>query len=362
MNKHSQYKIVLIGDTLGEGGAERVQARLSFLFENKGVEVHHVIVRNVIEYEYAGCLFNMGLLKSNKNSIWNRLTRLQALKNYLKKHQFDYIIDFRVKNRFLQEYLIANYVYKTPYVMSIRHFNTNYYFPKNNYFASIIYRKAYGIIAVSKALEDRIIKDYNYKNVTTIYNPIMPRTNNYTLQLDDKFIFGIGRMQNNIKQFDHLIKAFKKSEARKYNFKLLLAGDGFFKRELEELVEKEELINDVVFLGHLSDPNPYFKCAYFTALTSKSEGFPNVVLESLVNETPVVAYDCKSGPSEIINNEINGLLVKDQNINEFVLAINKMILNKEIYSTCKKNALSSVEKFNPEATIKNWLQFLKLEV
>lgn len=361
MNKLSQCKIVLIGDTLGEGGAERVQARLSILFDSKGINVHHVIVRNIIEYKYAGTLFNMGLLKSEKNTLGNRLHRFNELKKYLAKHQFDYIIDFRVKNNFLQEFIIANYIYKSPYVMSIRSFDTDYYFPKNNFFAKLIYKKAFGLVTVSKALEERIRRDYGYKNIATIYNPIEKEETIIELNLGYQFIFGIGRMKTNIKQFDHLIEAYKKSNSRKHNIKLLLAGDGEYKKELELLVEKEGLSDDVVFLGHVHNAEAYLKQAYFTALTSKNEGFPNVLLESLVNSAPVVAYDCESGPNEIIQNNQNGLLVKNQDIDEFALAINKMISDKEFYENCKANAKPSVEKFNPEAIAKSWFAFLKLE-
>ncbi len=361
MNKLSQCKIVLIGDTLGEGGAERVQARLSILFKSKGINVHHIIVRNIIEYKYAGTLFNMGLLKNEKNTIGNRLRRVKALKNYLAENQFDYIIDFRVKNRFLQEFIIANYIYKTPYIMSIRSFDTNYYFPKNNLLSRLIYKKAFGIVTVSKALEERVKRDYGYKNVATIYNPIELEEAAFDLQFDYQFIFGIGRMKNNIKQFDHLIKAYKKSNSRNHNIKLLIAGDGEYKKELELLVEKENLKGDVVFLGHIDNANAYLKHAFFTALTSKNEGFPNVLLESLINTTPVVAYDCESGPSEIIQNNQNGLLVKNQDINEFTLAINKMISDKNFYENCKANTKSSVEKFNPEAIVQKWMKFLKIE-
>ncbi len=360
MNKLSQCKIVLIGDTLGEGGAERVQARLSIIFDSKGINVHHVIVRNIVEYKYAGTLFNMGLLKSEKNTLRNRLQRFSALKKYLEKHQFDYIIDFRVKNNFLQEFIIANYIYKSPYVMSIRSFDTNYYFPKNIFIAKQIYKKAFGIVTVSKALEERIRRDYGYKNVSTIYNPIEQEEAGLELQLDFQFIIGIGRMKTNIKQFDHLIKAYKKSNSRNHNIKLLLAGDGVYKKELELLVEKVELVDDVIFLGQIDNAKDYLKRAYFTALTSKNEGFPNVLLESLVNSTPVVAYNCESGPNEIIQNNENGLLVKNQDITEFTLAINKMISDKDLYENCKANAKSSIEKFNPEAIARRWFTFLKL--
>lgn len=360
MIKPSEYKIVLIGDTLGEGGAERVQARLSILLNSRGVNVHHIIVRDVIEYNYAGTLYNLGLLKSTNNTLLNRLQRFKVLKEYLDKNQFDFIIDFRVKNRFVQEFIIANYIYKTPYIMSVRSYITEYYFPKNSLFAKFIYKKAYGIVTVSRAIEEKVKTLYGYNNVSTIYNPIEIENDVEDLKLDYPFIFGIGRMKNNIKQFDHLIEAYKNSISKRHNIKLLLAGEGDFKKELELLVEKENLIGDVLFLGQVDQPNTYFKKAFFTALTSKNEGFPNVLLESLVNATPVVAYDCKSGPNEIINDRHNGLLVKNQDISAFTIAINKMITDNDLYANCKVNAKSSVDKFTSDAIAEEWLKLLRI--
>ena len=84
MIKQPHSKIALVGDMLGEGGAEKVQARLSFYFEQQGVEVHHIIVRDIVTYQYAGTLFNMGKLKNKSNGLFNKLKRLLALKKYLK--------------------------------------------------------------------------------------------------------------------------------------------------------------------------------------------------------------------------------------------------------------------------------------
>jgi N-acetylgalactosamine-N,N'-diacetylbacillosaminyl-diphospho-undecaprenol 4-alpha-N-acetylgalactosaminyltransferase len=292
--------------------------------------------------------------------LLNRFQRFKALKEYLAAHQFDFIIDFRVKNRFVQEFIIANYIYTAPYVMSVRSYLTDYYFPKNSFFAKFIYKNAYGIVTVSRAIEDKVKTLYRYNNVSTIYNPIAIENDSTELQINFPFIFGIGRMKNNVKQFDHLIKAYKNTIAREHNIKLLLAGDGVHKKELKVLVDKENLSEDVLFLGQVAQPNVYFRKALFTGLTSKNEGFPNVLLESLVNATPVVAYDCQSGPNEIIKDGHNGLLVKNQDINAFTIAINKMITDKDLYANCKVNAKSSLDKFSPDAIAEEWLKFLKI--
>ncbi len=365
MIKQPPFKIALVGDMLSMGGAERVQARLSFFFEAQGIAVHHIIVRDMVTYPFAGTLFNMGKLKNKSNGLSNKISRLKALKTYLKEHQFDYIIDFRFKNNFFQEYLIANFLYKSDYVMSIRSFETKYYFPKNNFFAKHIYRKAYGLVTVSKALENKIREDYNYKNVCTIYNPTereeIQRLASHNSPFDFTYILGVGRM-NAIKQWDHLIEAYAVSEAVPKKIKLVLLGEGNRKDDLQLLAKKLHVEEQVVFVDFKENPFPYLKHAYFTALTSKNEGFPNVLLESLACGTPVVAYNCESGPNEIIIHLQNGLLVENQNIQAMTLAINNMVLNKKLYDICKENTVSSVEKFEFETIGKAWLQFLNIPV
>ena len=73
-------------------------------------------------------------------------------------------------------------------------------------------------------------------------------------------------------------------------------------------------------------------------------------------ETPVISFDCQSGPSEIIINNENGILVENQNKEKMIVAMNEMISNKKLYLHCKNHAKSSVEKFSIENIGNQWLQ------
>ena len=78
--------------------------------------------------------------------------------------------------------------------------------------------------------------------------------------------------------------------------------------------------------------------------------------------TPVVSYDCETGPNEIIINEENGLLIDNQNKIAFIEAMNRMISEPELYQKLKSNAVKSVEKFSIHQIKYEWEKFLNKEI
>ena len=97
----------------------------------------------------------------------------------------------------------------------------------------------------------------------------------------------------------------------------------------------------------------------FTILTSKYEGFPTMLIESLSQGTPVISVDCQSGPSEIIIEAQNGLLVPNNNPYLLSEAMNRFVTDNNLYLFCKNNAKKSVEKFNKEHISKDWKQIIE---
>lgn len=366
MTQNKVYKICLISEQLACGGAERCAALLSQFFERKNISVHHIVVLDKIEYEFSGELLNLGVHKNETNGIVNKLKRFWILRKYLKKHSFDFIIDFRVKNNQFQEFITTKILYNSPYIMIVHSYITEWYFPKWQFLARIIYSNAYGIVTVSEKIREKIIRELGYKNLKVIYNPIsieeIQSLSKEVNTLDFDYVLAAGRMQDNIKQFDKLIKAYSKSVLPSHKIKLVLLGDGPFRENLEEQVKQLAIGENVQFMGYQGNPFPYMKKAIFTILSSKNEGFGNILIESLACQTPVVSFDCLSGPSEIITNKYNGLLVEDQNLEKLTQAMNLMIEDEELYQFCKQNTLESVRKFSLENIGNQWLEYLKIDV
>ncbi|MBF6609092.1 MAG: glycosyltransferase [Flavobacterium sp.] len=366
MEQNERYKICLVGDCLATGGAEKVQALLSDYFVSMGLQVHHVIVQDKVEYAYSGLLLNLGKLKNSSNGIANKFKRLWSLRTFLKRHEFDFIIDFRVKNKPVQEWIIARFLYDVPTIFTVHSAEPSYYFPKNRWLARSIHKNAYVIITVTVGMRDYLLEEYELKNVRSIHNPLDTKTllfKRSQVELpDSNFILATGRMNDDIKQFDKLIKAYADSILPSRKIDLIIMGDGSLRAELETLVNGLHLASHVKFVGHQTNPYKFMESCRFLVLSSRSEGFGNVLIETLACGKPVISFDCDFGPSEIINHRENGLLVEDQNLEKLTEAMNLFVTDDVLYQKCKSNAKQSVQRFSIDIIGKQWLDLMKIDV
>ncbi len=361
----SQPKICMVGNSLSSGGADRIHAVLSGYFAAQGIEVHNVIFIDHVTYEFGGTLLNLGKMKRGKG-IFDLLKRFRLLQDYFSREQFDYIIDFRNRFKPWQELFFTRILYRTPYVITIHSYRTDWYIPGGRFISKTIFNDAYGLVAVSKEIEAKVKRDYGYEKVSTIYNPLetekIGMLSIEEIPYDFSFVLGVGRMvEDNNKQFDKMILAYSKSVLPSQQTRLVLLGEGPQQQALKKLAAELGIAEYVVFPGFIQNPYAFMSKARFTLLCSKNEGLPNTITESLACGTPVVAFDCKSGPSELIEDRLNGLLVADQDFEKFTEAMNEMAENTNLYRDCKQHAKASVARFSIDEIGAAWLQYLKIK-
>jgi len=128
----------------------------------------------------------------------------------------------------------------------------------------------------------------------------------------DKFnLLTVGKLTYQ-KGFDLLIKAMAKINNR--SFFLTILGKGPEEKSLRMLIDKLNLNDCIQLAGYKNNPYKYMKQADLFVLSSRFEGFPNVLLEANACGSPIVAFSCPGGIKEIIDDGVNGWTVPPGNI------------------------------------------------
>jgi N-acetylgalactosamine-N,N'-diacetylbacillosaminyl-diphospho-undecaprenol 4-alpha-N-acetylgalactosaminyltransferase len=235
--------------------------------------------------------------------------------------------------------------------------------PKNKFLAKLLYRNCQQFISVSKGIQEKVNKNYNFLPTKLIYNPIdfefISNQSKQEVTNDFQYVLSAGSMNKNIKQFNKLIECYANSILPSKKIKLIILGEGKLKNKWIKLAESLNLQDMVIFKGNVKNPFRYYKNAIFTISTSKYEGMPMVLLESLACGTPIISWDYASGPSEIITNKQNGLLIENQDTDKLIEAMNLFVSDNNLYLHCKENAVSSVKQFSLETIGNEWLNHLK---
>jgi glycosyltransferase involved in cell wall biosynthesis len=193
------------------------------------------------------------------------------------------------------------------------------------------YPFASGIIAVSRGVKEDLCRLGRFRDnqVEVIYNPAATGVSSQReAQTVREQLWGMGFKHHILavgelikqKDFETLIRAFSLIPEA-LDAKLVILGDGPLKGELMSLIDQLGLRDCVVLPGFVTDPYPWFRSADLFVLSSRWEGFGNVIVEALECGVPVVSTDCLSGPAEILENGRYGKLVPVQDIDALADAL-----------------------------------------
>ena len=163
-----------------------------------------------------------------------------------------------------------------------------------------------------------------------------------------------------VKGLDNMIRAFAIVRATNKDVILDIAGRGSESKvnELKKLAKELGVFEYINFLGFQEDVASLMKSHSLLVLSSRSEGFGMVIIEAMACGCPVVSY-ALSGPCEIIENGVNGILVENQNINKLAESVVSLYGNKERLREIGQNALQTVEKYSLKNIADQWEIILK---
>ncbi len=233
--------------------------------------------------------------------------------------------------------------------------------------ARLLYRYASAIVATSRGVAEDLEKMLRlaHGRVRVIYNPIVtPELLERAVQPIDHpwfqpnmppVILAAGRLTEP-KDFATLLRAF--GHVRKtVDARLVILGEGEQRSMLEQLTTELNLKGYVDVPGFVENPYAYMKRAAVFALSSRWEGFGNVLVEAMACGTPVVATDCPSGPREILEDGKWGKLVPVGNPEALAEAIVETLQSPPSPQGLQRRA----SEFSVEASVEQYLQVLGIK-
>ena len=363
-------KILVLHGHLSMGGEERVllsvlrnlvelnyDVDLLITWNHKENNLFENEIPKKVNYEFLFDSYN------GKNKLIKEIYRIKAKTTYLKKiekkiknEKYDIVIDYSSN---LLKY--DNFDIKIP-VFAWIHFSLT--FGEKLTLEKIKkykkqYKKYSKIFAITRVMKEKFINKVRIdeKKVELVYNPIDLKLiekkaenveKKYENYLKQDYFLQVSRLTQQ-KQPEHLVDIYYKLKQAGIKEKLYFIGDGEKKEIIKQKIKEYNLEDDIILLGQIENPYPFFKNAKLFVHTAKYEGLPTVLLESLALGTPVVSYDCPTGPRDILgkNNEY-GELISLNDKDMFVEKVLELMNSKEKYEKYKKLSLIRANDFSME--------------
>ena len=358
-------KVLFYNGQLFMGGIERVAiSYLEGLSKEKDLDITLVIKENnpeknifikdvpsniKIEFIKTEKMVSFRNKASNKrkNPFWKivyffmlnyeRIYMKKWLKNYFLKNKFDVTIDFDMSLGKYLDVVDSKKIGWLHFSLIGKRKNKR----KGKRFEKRL-EKYDKIIAICDEMKEEAKNLFNIpkEKLERLYNPFdiekvkRERLNDTEVTEEDKkylqedYMVAVSRLVKG-KGREDLIEIYSKLKEKGVKEKLYILGDGNQKQELQNKIENLNLQNDVFLLGQKKNPYPWMKNAKIFLHTSYGEGLPTVFLESMICGTPVIAYDCPTGPKDILGKNEYGVLVKTGNKTKFEEEIIELLSNTD---------------------------------
>jgi glycosyltransferase involved in cell wall biosynthesis len=318
-----KMKILILVDSLKVGGgSDRVAAILGSALHDEGYEISYLtLMDGNPKYKFKGDYYTLNetdiYSENNIKRVFNLLKHSPKIKRICKDLNIDTVISVGDPANFqavLSRWLFRNKIHLiiTQHISPEIHLNSKIKVKLIKFF----YPKADETVCVSKDMERILNESYSIQNTQTIYN-MMDIEKNIKLsreELPDNYkelfkgnhinFINVGRLNKQKGQW-FLIRSFRKVVDKHENARLFILGEGTLKNELEDLINKLNLNENVFLLDVQENVFPFLKKSDCFIFSSLWEGLPMTLIEALTMNLPIISTDCKTGPREILCPEID---------------------------------------------------------
>lgn len=347
------------GDITRSGGTEKVACQimngLTAQYDISVISLTHS--SEEMFYPLNSEIKKVALFDSNPNGIKQYFSVVKRIRKYLKTNNIDILIDVDTILDMFSATAVGGLKTK---LIAWEHFNFHETMGNKLRVPVRKYMTKHADCVVTLTKEDRkTYSDYfgDKLRVEQIYNPVEITQAQGEYDLNSKTIISVGRLAKQ-KGFDMLVDVADKVLKEHTDWEWIILGEGDERENLEKKIAQKQ-IDNLKLLGRVSNVSEYMQKSAIYVMTSRYEGFPLVLIEAKANKLPVVSFSCKTGPSELVQDGINGYLINCYDIQAMADRICELIDNNAVRQRYSDMALLDTEKMNYNAIIKQWIDLIE---
>jgi glycosyltransferase involved in cell wall biosynthesis len=366
-------KILIFIHSLLGGGAERVTTNLANQWAAHGDDVTIVTVSSVDTdfYKVSSAVKRIGLnldittTPENKlRSGGRKLARIFALRKLLKSQRPDIALSMMVEAN-LTLALAGWGLRSTTKIGSERiHPPASPLGKFREFLRNQLYAHLDAIVALTEESAQWLRQRTRARKVVVIPNEAvwpLPEQNPIIapqIQTASRHLLAVGRLYPQ-KGFDILITAFERLAAKFPDWQLIIVGEGPERYTLEKQVVASGLEGRVSMPGQVGNLADWYAACDLFVMSSRYEGFPNALIEAMSHGLPAVSFDCSTGPRDIIENGINGLLIEPGNPTKLQTGLESLMQDDSQRALFSSRSITVREHFGARRITKLWRSLFK---
>jgi glycosyltransferase involved in cell wall biosynthesis len=240
----------------------------------------------------------------------------------------------------------------------------------------LVYRFSDAQVAQTRPIGDWLRRETGSRRVVIIPNAVQAQLPSgppfirpeAVLRPGRKLLLAVGTKPFQ-KGFDLLVEAFARIADNHPDWDLAIPGllperveGNISGQDILDAAAAHGLAGRVVLPGHLGNVPDWYDAADLFVLSSRFEGFPNVLVEAMGAGLPCVAFACDTGPDEIIRDKVDGLLVRDLTVGALSAALDRAMGDPDLRAALGVEASGVIGRFAPETVLDAWSEALGLSV
>ena len=360
-------KIAFFFGSMGRGGAERVISTLA----NEFIKLNDEIIIVTADNSPSGYwldervrlihINNAGVSRNAAEAVHRNIRSIRCMRSILKKEKPEVVVSFELR---MAVFLVLAFPFKRRFRLIASERANPAYAERGRTEEALLNMflpKVDGFIFQTELVKEKYPAVLQMKGVV-IPNGVFPEDIPAKLPSFESrkhnSLCAVGRLSWQ-KGYDVMIDAFQMFHDSHPEHYLHIYGEGPDREALKQQIERCELEDSVILEGNVPDVVQRIADNGMFILASRYEGMPNALMEAMACGLPCVAADCDFGPSELIDNGINGVLVPVDDAKALASAMTNIADDLSFANMLSENAAAIMDTNGKEEITMKYHSFIK---